>query len=85
MQIHVLYAREGSQGWCQASGWYWIFYNQKKNKFLRWRGPHLSRRDAMATALAANPNCEIVLWDRGSLDAPNVVTPIPHHPAIVTA
>jgi hypothetical protein len=86
MQIHVLFIDERTCGWCRESGWFWLFYSKRKNKFLRAKGPFATRSDAIACALSINPSCEIVSWD-GSLAQPNIVTalPRPYQPVFCAA
>jgi hypothetical protein len=79
MQIHVMFVDEKSCGRCQESGYYWLFYSQRKNKFLKARGPYATRADAIACACKINPSCEIVSWD-GSIESPNLITPLPSLP-----
>jgi hypothetical protein len=86
MQVHILYVDERTCGWCRESGFYWLFFHQKKNKFLRAKGPFATRADAIAQAIAINPSAEVISWD-GSLARPNIVTalPGPYQPIFLAA
>jgi hypothetical protein len=83
MQIHIIFAREGSTGWCTESCFYWLYYHRQKNKFSIFRRPFPTRRDAMNCARVANPSAEFVVWNAASLDQPpNIITPLPHIVAV---
>ena len=53
MQLHVLHAPHGIEGWCKSGGWFWIY--AKKKKIMRWKGPFNSREEVLRSCRTANP------------------------------
>jgi hypothetical protein len=59
MQLHVLHAPHGIEGWCKSGGWFWVATIETKKKIIRWKGPFGSREEVLRSWRTANPQAGV--------------------------